>query len=91
MNIKIIDIISRNPIFEDNRYNNLKLDNFNNGINSVPFKWRNLDKEHKMNFISGFMGIQENEGTLSTQINWIIQKNTDSKSWKEQIYDLLNF
>lgn len=91
MNIKIIDIISRNPIFEDNRYNNLKLDNFNNGINSVPFKWRNLDKEHKMNFISGFMGIQENEGTLSTQINWIIQKSTESKSWKEQIYDLLNF
>lgn len=73
-NIKFLSAIAKNPTLQNPEYKELKLDNFSNGINKVPFIWKYLDKEIKMNFTAGFVGITQFENYLSTEINWIINK-----------------
>jgi len=54
----------------------LKYSNFPSGKSIVPFKWKYLKQELNINFISGFIGIREDESTntLSTDINWIVSR-----------------
>ncbi len=71
---KIIKVIVQNPVFDPNSKFQLKLDDFSNGLSTVPFKWTYLDQELDMHFMSGFIGIKEDTSThtLSTDIHWAI-------------------
>lgn len=70
--IKEVSVLIKNPILEKTEDNKLKLDQFSNGIFKVPFKWKYNDKEYKMNFLSGLIGIKENDNILESEINWIV-------------------
>jgi hypothetical protein len=72
--IKIVSVLIRNPVLGGSKDANFKLDNFSNGIFKVPFKWTYRNKQYNMNFISGLMGIMENENILETEINWVVAK-----------------
>jgi hypothetical protein len=74
-NVRIFGAIARNPVFQNPDFKKLQLDDFNNGINKVPFIWKYLDKKINMNFISGFIGITQQDNSLCAEINWIIDKN----------------
>jgi len=76
-NLKIHNVQIRNPRLAMDAHYNLTLDNFPSGQSKVSFKWKYLDEEIDMNFISGFIGIAENEETktLNTDINWIVGKS----------------
>ncbi len=75
-NYKIHKVQIKNPRLMNSNYCKLKLDNFPSGLSVVPFKWKYLDKELEMNFVSGFIGIKEYElsNTLKTDINWIVNR-----------------
>jgi len=75
-NYKIHKVLIKNPkLIKPNDFK-LKLDDFPSGLSKVPFKWNYIDKEIEMNFVSGFIGIKENEksNTLNTDINWIVNR-----------------
>jgi Domain of unknown function (DUF4419) len=74
--LKILSAIVKNPCLkkEAGDQSKLNLDNFNNGLNTVSFVWNYHFEELKMNFLSGFIGITENDSCLSTETNWIIRK-----------------
>jgi len=75
-NYKIHKVQIKNPRITDSNYSKLKLDDFPSGLSIVPFKWKYIDKELEMNFVSGFIGIKESEinNTLKTDINWIVNR-----------------
>lgn len=72
--VRFLSAIARNPIFQNPDYKKLQLDYFGSGINKVPFIWKYLDKEIKMNFVSGFIGITQVDNSLCTEINWVVEK-----------------
>ena len=69
---KLVSVLIKNPILEKAEDNKLKLDQFSNGIFKVPFQWKYHDKEYKMFFLSGLIGIKENNNILESEINWVI-------------------
>lgn len=73
--LKIHNVLIKNPrLIADEEYS-LTLDHFPLGISSVSFKWIFIGKELKMNFASGFIGITESESNqLKTDINWVVIK-----------------
>lgn len=73
---KLIKVLVQNPVFDVSSKFQLKLDDFSNGVSTVPFKWKYLNQELDMQFMSGFMGIKEDTPThtLSTDIHWVITK-----------------
>lgn len=75
-NYKIHTVQIRNPRLDEDTNFELALDDFPSGKSTVPFKWIYRHENFEMNFISGFIGIKENElsNTLSTDINWIVSR-----------------
>lgn len=73
--VKMYNAIARNPVFADPAYNNLTLDNFDTGVNTVPFLWKYPGEEISMNFIAGFIGILQQGHSLSAEINWIVKRS----------------
>ena len=73
-NVKILSAIVRNPCLGNETQIKLNFDSFSNGLNVVPFVWKYLNDQFKMNMISGFVGILEKDSCLSTEINWIIKR-----------------
>ncbi len=75
-NYRIHNVQIKNPRLIDPNYSKLKLDNFPSGISTVPFKWKYINKELDMSFVSGFIGIKESKksNTLETDINWIVTR-----------------
>ena len=73
---KIHKVLIKNPRFNESGNSNLELDDFPSGLSIVPFKWKYLNKELEMNFVSGFIGIKESKlnHTLKTDINWIVKR-----------------
>lgn len=75
-NYKIHKVQIKNPRLNESDGSKIKLDDFPSGLSTVPFKWKYLDKEFEMNFVSGFIGIKESQinNTLKTDINWIVNR-----------------
>lgn len=68
-----IKLIKLNPVLGERDYS-LELDCFSLGLNRVPFIWNYFGKLFEMNFVSGFIGIQEIDNVLKTEIHWIIEE-----------------
>lgn len=75
-NLKIHKILVKNPKLLGMNKRKVKLDDFPSGLSTVPFKWKYMNTEIDMNFVSGFIGIKESElnHALSTDINWIVNR-----------------
>ena len=73
-NTKILTVSTKNPILQKNTAVELKLDNFPKGISKVPFLWKYGELEIDMQFISGLIGIKEDDNVLKTKINWVVAK-----------------
>ena len=59
----------------------IKTDAFPSGISSAPFIWKYFNKKFKMRFASGFIGVQQDNETMSLwpQIGWAILDENDVK------------
>ncbi len=73
-----------NPRFIRNRMTGwtsqtmLELQSFPTGISLAPFNWKYLGQEFKMAFLTGFVGIRQDPGTLllTPAIDWAVVEET---------------
>lgn len=71
--LKTVDVLIRNPHLSGDKAFDIKPDDFLCGLSKVPFNWLYLGKKTNMYFVSGFMGVSEDEtNTLETHINWAV-------------------
>lgn len=74
LEIKLMDVVIQNPKLMGDHDFTIKLDKLPRGLSQVPFKWQYLNQSYDMNFVSGFMGIREDQdtNTLETDIHWAV-------------------
>ncbi len=64
--------VRKNPLLSSGK-GHLKLDDFPSGISKVSFKWDYFGKHFDMQFLSGFLGITEDDDCrLRAAINWVV-------------------
>jgi hypothetical protein len=69
---KEITALLKNPLIDGPKDLRLEPDNFHLGLSTVNFKWRYKGKRLPMKFVSGFVGIIEEDHILKSDINWMI-------------------
>jgi len=59
----------------------LVTNNFNNGLSKADFIWNYYEKEYKMEFLSGFIGIKQDKNTLTLkpEIGWLVKDKNNIK------------
>lgn len=64
----------------------LETNQFNSGLSKAEFIWSYFDKKYEMKFLAGFIGIKQDEKslTLRPEIGWLVKDNK-KKSLKKKI------
>lgn len=91
----------KNPYLEvePEMFGGLTTNDFTKGISKIDFNWNYFDEEYKMQLYAGFVGITQDEKslTLRPEIGWIVSEKVDDNkiyysynNWKTYIIILLS-
>lgn len=58
---------------------------FPNGISTVPFVWRYLGEDIKMEFSGGFVGVSQDaeSGALTPELGWAVVENQGKREFED--------
>jgi len=63
-----------------NDFDKITTDRFTGGLSSVPFLWYYFDQVHPMQFISGFVGMEQGKDYLKPCIGWAVADRKTSET-----------